>query len=126
MIALRERVAFGGDHTGAIRALLFVAALVPVWIFWSLTPILLVRDGGRGLRYLALAGLAGAVVDGTILPLAARILFPPLLRGWTGLGPIGVAMALMTWCAAIGIGCVWTACEGPGVMARTAPSTTVC
>ena len=48
MIALRERIAFGGDHTGAIRALLFVAALVPVWIFWSLTPILLVRDGGLG------------------------------------------------------------------------------
>ena len=75
MIALRERIAFGGDHTGPIRTLLFVAALVPVWIFWSLTPILLVRDGGRGLRYLALAGLAGAVMnEGTILPLAARIL----------------------------------------------------
>ena len=87
MIALRERIAFGGDHSGAIRALLFVAALVPVWIFWSLTPVLLVRDGGRGLRYLALAGLAGVVIDGTILPLAARILFPPLLIGWNGLRP---------------------------------------
>jgi hypothetical protein len=104
MIALRERIALGGDHAGAIRALLFVAALAPVWIFWSLTPILLVRDGGRGLRYLALAGLAGVVIDGTILPLAARILFPPLLRGWNGLGPIGVAMALMAWCGVIGIG----------------------
>jgi hypothetical protein len=58
---------------------------VPVWIFWSLTPVLLVSDGGRGLRCLALAGLAGAVIDGTILPLAARILFPSLLAvgaGW--------------------------------------------
>jgi hypothetical protein len=125
MIALRERIAFGGDHTGAIRALLFVAALVPVWLFWSLTPILLVRDGGRGLRYLALAGLAGAVIDGTILPLAARILFPPLLRGWTGLGPIGVAMALMTWCGVIGIGWVLTACVGAVLWERTAPSETV-
>jgi hypothetical protein len=125
MIALRERIAFGGDHTGAIRALLFVGALVPVWIFWSLTPILLVRDGGRGLRYLALAGLAGAVIDGTILPLAARILFPPLLRGWTGLGPIGVAMALMTWCGVIGIGWVLTACVGAVLWERTAPSETV-
>lgn len=41
MIALRERIALGGDHAGAIRALLFVAALAPVWIFWSLTPVLL-------------------------------------------------------------------------------------
>ena len=68
MIGLRERIAFGGEHTGVMRALLFVAALVPVWIFWSLTPVLLVRDGGRGLRYLALAGLAGMVIDGTIIP----------------------------------------------------------
>jgi hypothetical protein len=125
MIALRERIAFGGDHSGAIRAMLFVAALVPVWIFWSLTPVLLVRDGGRGLRYVALAGLAGVVIDGTILPLAARILFPPLLRGWTGLGPIGVAMALMTWCGVIGIGWVVTACVGAVLWERTAPSETV-
>src|SRR5258707_8996267 len=112
MIALGERLACGGDHGGAVRALPCVAAVVPVWIFWSLTPILLVRDGGRGLRYLALAGLAGAVIDGTIFPLAARILFPPLLRGWTGLGPIGVAMALMTCGGAIGIGLWLTACVG--------------
>ena len=104
MIGLRERIAFGGEYTGVMRALLFVAALVPVWIFWSLTPVLLVRDGGRGLRYLALAGLAGMVIDGTIIPLAARILFPPLLNGWNGFGPIGVAMALMTWCGVIGVG----------------------
>jgi hypothetical protein len=109
----------------AIRALLFVAALVPVWIFWSLTPVLLVRDGGWGLSYLALAGLAGVVIDGTILPLAARILFPPLLMGWTGLGQIGVAMALMTWCGVIGIGWVVTACVGAVLWERTAPSETV-
>jgi hypothetical protein len=125
MIVLRERIAFGGDHTGWIRALLFMAALVPIWIFWSLTPVLLVRDGGRGRRYLALAGLAGAIIDGTILPLAARILFPPLLRGWNGLGPIGVAMALMTWCGVIGIGWVVTACVGAVMWERTAPSETV-
>jgi len=56
-----------------------VAALVPVWIFWSLTPVLLVRNGGRGLRYLALAGLAGVVIDGMILPVGAQLFFPPLL-----------------------------------------------
>ena len=102
-----------------------MAALVPVWIFWSLTPVLLVRDGGRGLRYLALAGLAGVVIDGTVLPVAARIFFPRLLSGWNGLGPIGVAMALMTWCGLIGIGWVVTACVGAVLWERTAPSETV-
>ena len=125
MIGLRERIAFGAEHTGAMRALLFVVALAPVWIFWSLTPVLLVRDGGRGLRYLALAGLAGVVIDGTIIPLAARILFPPLLSGWNGFGPIGVAMALMTWCGVIGIGWVVTACVAAVLWERTAPSDTV-
>jgi hypothetical protein len=125
MIGLRERIALGGEHTGAIRALLFVAALVPVWIFWSLTPVLLVRDGGRGWRYLALAGLAGTVIDGTIIPLAARIAFPPLLNGWKGLGPIGVAMALMTWCGVIGVGWVVTACVSAVLWERSAPPDTV-
>jgi hypothetical protein len=125
MIGLRERIAFGGEHTGVMRTLLFMAALVPVWIFWSLTPVLLVRDGGRGRRYLALAGLAGVVIDGTVIPLAARILFPPLLNGWSGFGPIGVAMALMTWCGVIGVGWVVTACVGAVLWERTAPSDTV-
>ena len=125
MIALRERITFGGDQTGAIRAVLFVAAQVPVWIFWSLTPVLLVRDGGRGRTYLALAGLAGVAIDGTILPLAARILFPQLLSGWDGFGPIGVAMALITWCMVMGIGWVVTACVGAVLWERTAPSETV-
>ncbi|HME76013.1 MAG TPA: hypothetical protein VKI00_10270 [Mycobacterium sp.] len=125
MIGLRERIAFGGEHAGAMRALLFVVALVPVWVFWSLTPVLLVRDGARGWSYLALAGLAGVVIDGTILPLAARILFPPLLNGWNGFGPIGVAMALMTWCGVIGIGWVVTACVGAVLWERMAPSDTV-
>src|SRR5262245_48445286 len=48
-IALRELIGLDGDDTGgAIRPVVFVAALVPVWIFWSLTPALLVRNGGRG------------------------------------------------------------------------------
>ena len=81
--------------------------------------------GGRGLRYLALAGLAGVVIDGTIIPLAARVIFPPLLSGWNGFGPIDVAMALMTWCGVIGIGWVVTACVGAVLWERTAPSETV-
>ena len=127
MIGIRERLALGvaEHHGGAIRAPLFAISLVPVWIFWSLTPVLLVRNGGRGLRYLELAGLAGVVIDGIIIPLSARIVFPPLLDGWNGLGPIGVAMAWLTWCGVIGIGWVVTACVGGVLWERTAPSETV-
>ena len=128
MIGIRERLALGvaEHHGGAIRVPLFVISLVPVWIFWSLTPVLLVRNGGRGgLKYLVLAGLAGVLIDGTIIPLSARICFPTLLHGWDGLGPIGVAMALLTWCGVIGVGWVVTACVGGVLWERTAPSETV-
>lgn len=122
MIAARERITFGGDHTGLTRALLFVVAMIPVWIFWSLTPVVLVRNGGRGLAYLALAGLAGVVIDGITIPLSGRIAFPALLDGWNGFGPIGVAMALLTWCGVIGTGWVVTACVGAVLWERNAPS----
>lgn len=125
MIAVRERISFGSHHTAAMRALLFVTALVLVWIFWSLTPVLLVRDGGRGLSHLALAGLAGVVIDGIAIPLAARLFFPSLLHDWDGFGPIGVAMALLMWCGVVGTGWVVTACVGALLWERTAPSRTV-
>ena len=125
MIGLRERIAFGGDHHGILRVLRFAASLIPVWIFWSSTPMLLVRDGARARKYVILAGLAGVVIDGTILPIAARILFPKLLSGWDELGPIGVAMALLTWCGVIGTGWVITACVGAVLWERSAPSETV-
>ncbi len=93
--------------------------------FWSLTPALLVRNGGRGLIHLALAGLAGVVIDGVIIPLSSRLFFPMLLDGWIELGPIGIAMALLTWCAVIGTGWVATACVGAVLWERNAPSQTV-
>ena len=65
------------------------------------------------------------LIDGTIIPLAARVIFPPLLRGWDGFGPIGVAMTMMTWCWVIGIGWVVTACVSAVLWERTAPSDTV-
>lgn len=125
MIASRERIAFGGDHTGLTRALLFTVALIPVWIFWSLTPVLLVRNGWRGLAYVTLAGLAGVLIDGVAIPLSGRVVFPSLLDGWAGFGPIGVAMALLTWCGVIGVGWVLTACVGAVLWERNAPSQTV-
>ncbi len=125
MIGFRDRIAFGGDHHAGLRLLRFAVSLVPVWIFWSVTPALLVRDGGRGRRYLLLAGLAGVLIDGIVLPLGSRWLFPPVLSGWEELGPIGVAMALLTWCGTVGTGWVVTACVGAVLWERNAPSETV-
>lgn len=125
MIGVRDRIAFGGDHHAGMRMVRFVVSLLPVWAFWSVTPALLVRDGGRGRAYLALAGLAGVVIDGVVLPLGSRIFFPPVLDGWDELGPIGVAMALLTWCGAVGTGWVVTACVGAVLWERNAPSRTV-
>ena len=125
VVGLRESIDLDGDQSGATHAALFVAALIPVWIFWSLTPFLLVRDGGRGPKYLALAGLAGVVIDGVVIPLAAQVAFPPLLHGWDGFGPIGVSMTLMLWCGVIGTGWVVTACVGAILWERMAPTETV-
>lgn len=125
MIAVRERIGFGGHHHHATRTLRFVASQAPVWIFWSITPALLVRGGNRGAKYLALAGLAGVAIDGVALPLFSRMFFPPLLSGLDDFGPIGVAMALLTWCSVIGTGWVVTACVGAVLWERWAPATTV-
>jgi hypothetical protein len=119
MIA-HERIAFAGQHEPGTRAALLVLSLVPVWIFWSLTPLLLVRDGGQGLRYHLLAGLAGVVIDGIVLTAVVRVGFPILLRGWTGFGPMGVAMTLMTWCGVIATGWVLIACASAIIWERNA------
>ena len=110
MVAVREFVAFGGDHSGPVRVLLFAVGLVPAWIFWAMTPLLVVRDGGRGARYLARAGLAGVVIDGIVIALVARLVFPIILRSWEEFGPMGVAMTLLIWAEVIGTGWVLTAC----------------
>ena len=125
MLVCRERIAFGGHHPPTIRMLLFLVAQLPVWIFWSLTPVLLIRDGARGMAYLATAGLAGVVIDGVAIPLTGRLVFPPLLDGWNGFGPIGVAMALLTWCGVVGTGWILTACVGAILWERQAPAATV-
>jgi hypothetical protein len=125
MLVLRERIAYGGDYTGATQVLLFAIALVPVWVFWSLTPLVLVRDGGHGMKYLALAGLAGVVIDGIVVPAIGRIIFPGVIDAWTSFGPIGVAMAIMTWCGVLGTAWVITACVGAVLWERTAPTETV-
>ncbi len=125
VIAVRERILNGGHVSVFERVPLFALSMIPVWAFWSLTPVLLVRDGGRGRKFLLWSGLVGVVVDGIIMSIAVRITFPILLDGWKQFGPIGVAMTLMTWGGVIGVAWVVTACAGAIVWERNAPATTV-
>lgn len=124
-LIVRERIAFGVSHEVGLQIALFCLSLVPVWLFWTFTPVLLVREGARGRKFLAEAGLAGLVIDGVLIALATRLFFPSLLGGWTLFGPIGVAMALITWCGVLGFGWVITACFSAVLWERSAPVTTV-
>ena len=40
-----------------------------------------------------------------------------MIDAWTNFGPIGVAMAIMTWCGVLGTGWVVTACVGAVLLA---------
>ena len=82
-LGVRERIGFGVSRDVGTQIGFFVLSLVPVWLFWTVTPALLVRDGGAGKKFLARAGLAGVVIDGILIALATRIVFPPMLSGWT-------------------------------------------
>ncbi len=124
-LAVRDRIAYGGEHPVGVRLALWVASLVPVWVFWTLTPALLVRDGARGARFLVRAGLAGVVVNGIVATVLLRLVFPPMLASWTAFGPMGVAMAIVTWCGVIAVGWVATACVGAVLWERSAPVDTV-
>jgi hypothetical protein len=125
VLVVRERIAFGLSTRPGPQVGLFVVSLIPVWLFWTVTPAILVRDGSRGKKFLAEAGLAGLLIDGVILALGTRIVFPSLLSGWTLFGPIGVAMAVMTWCGVLGFGWVITACFSAVLWERAAPIPTV-
>lgn len=71
------------------------------------------------------AGLAGLVIDDRILALGTRLIFWSLLSGWTIFGPIGAAMALMTWPDVLGFGWVVIACFSAVLRERSAPISVV-
>jgi hypothetical protein len=123
-LSLRQELAYGAWTHLPLWAGIAVS-LIPAWIFWSITPVILVRGGGRGFKFLMVAGLAGALIDGLLIPVAARLVFPSLLEGFLAFGPIGVAMALLTWCAAVAAGWVVTACASAIWWERRAPTGTV-
>ena len=125
VIVVQYKITWAGDHAGVAQAVLFVLGLIPVWLFWVLSPVLLVRNGARAWRSLMVSGLAGMVINGIILAIGLRIVFPLLLDGWTGFGPVGVAMTLLTWCGVEGTAWVVVACTGAIVWERHAPMITV-
>ena len=77
MLVVRERITFAVSREPGPQVGLFVVSLIPVWLFWTFTPAILVRDGSRGKKFLAQAGLAGLVIDGVILALGTRSCSPP-------------------------------------------------
>jgi len=103
----------------------FYVAKADTKLFNRGSQVVLVRDGGHGARFLIVAGLVGMVIDGLAIPVAAHLVFPKLLAGWTSFGPIGVSMALMSWCGVIGVGWVVTACASAVAWERIAPPETV-
>lgn len=114
------------DVEGRVSSVsVLVLSILPSFVFWAASPVILVRDGAKAWRQLLLAGIAGVVIDLIVLRVAARLIFPALLSGWQGFGSIGVAMTLMTWCGVIGVGWVVAACAGAVLWERTAPSATV-
>jgi hypothetical protein len=124
-LSARERILSTAQVGFLGRLPFFALSLIPTWLFWSFSPVLLVKDGARGKKFLLLAGLAGVIIDGVLLVPASRIVFPMLLDGWTQFGPIGVSMTIMTWVGVMGFAWVITACAGAIVWERNAPATTV-
>ncbi len=114
-----------GPVHGPLDAIRKVLAFAPSFVFWAVTPAILVRDGGAGRRYLLWCGLAGTIIDTLLLRIATRIALPLLLGGWVPFGPIGVAMALMTWCTVVAACWVVTACVTAVVWERCAPTAVV-
>ena len=62
-LVVREQILIAIAHRHPWEVGLYVLALVPDFLFWMLTPLLLVRDGPRSRRLLAKAGLAGMLID---------------------------------------------------------------
>lgn len=102
-----------------------VFAWIPSFVLWSVSPLILVRNGTNGWRHMAWCGLAGVVLDLFGVRFTLKVVFPGLLDGWVSFGPIGVAMAIMTTCTVIAALWVITACLGAVLWERNAPADTV-
>ncbi|MEI7546642.1 MAG: hypothetical protein WCK21_01085, partial [Actinomycetota bacterium] len=121
-------VKISNGHPGTVwEVLANVAGLAPSFLLWSVTPAILVRDdfhsfSGGSWKYLAWCGLAGVVLDTIGVRMLIRFLIPALLSGWVDFGPIGVAMALMTFCTVVAALWVITAGLSAVLWERRAPN----
>jgi hypothetical protein len=94
------------------RPALYLVAVVAATLFWGVTPVLLVPGVRLTLRQFLASGLVGALIIVVVLRIAVRVVFPMLLAGWEGFGPIGVALTMMTWSGVVGVVWVVVACAG--------------
>ena len=67
------------------------------------------------------SGIVGVTLDTFGVRVTLRFVFPALLGGWKGFGPIGVAMSMMTTSGVIAVLWVATACLGAVLWERFAP-----
>ncbi len=94
------------------------AGLLPLIVLWAASHPILVPDAGWDLAAMTVVGLSGAVLNGLVLRLTEVAAFPSLMSWWTGFGPLGVAMTLLTWSLVQGVGWVLTACLGAVLVER--------
>jgi len=94
------------------RPALYLVAIAAALLFWGVTPVLLVPGLRLTPRLFFASGLAGALIIVVVLRIAVRFVFPMLLAGWDGFGPIGVALTMMTWSGVMGVVWVVVACAG--------------
>ena len=116
-------LAVSAIHVSGVPHIVFIVlGLLPSFVLWSATPALIVRNGKSGWKHLLWCGLAGVVLDAILIRVITRVLLPMLLGGWEGFGPIGAAMALMTWCTVVAALWVITACVSAVLWERSAPA----
>ena len=119
-----------GNPNNITEVALNLVGLVPSFLLWSVTPVILVRDEFHSFNrsswpYLMWCGLAGVLLDAIGVRLLIRFLIPALLGGWVPFGPIGVAMALMTLCTFAAALWVISACLSAVLWERRAPTSVV-
>ncbi len=90
----------------------YVLYMVILFVFWTLTPAVLVRDGSAGIRYLMVVGVFGMIVQAIILPTVFAIILPLFLSSWENFGSLGVAIVITTWCGITSLSWVIIACFG--------------
>jgi hypothetical protein len=126
LVAQIATVAISTGHPGTIGLVVMnLIGLLPSFLLWSVTPLVLVRNGGAGWKHLAWCGLAGVLLDAVGIRMITRVLLPALLQGWVDFGPIGSAMGIMTWCTVVAALWVATACLSAVLWERNAPAQVV-